>query len=67
MAHIVNNVEISIKLKQIIEEKNISLDELAIKLSISKKTLIKNLNGKGAFTLDALEIFADTFDIPFEE
>lgn len=67
MPDIIDNVKVGEYIKKLLKEHNMTQDDLADKLSISKSAVSQNLRGKSSFDIQNLIQIAKLFDITLDE
>jgi transcriptional regulator with XRE-family HTH domain len=67
MPHIIDNIQVGNYIKEKLKLKNMTQDDLATYLSISKSAVSQNLSGKSSFDLQNLLAISQLFDISLDE
>lgn len=67
MPDIIDNVKVGEYIKQLLKKKNMTQDDLAQHLNISKAAVSQNLRGKSTFDINNLIAIANLFEITLDE
>lgn len=67
MAEIIDNVKVGLFIKSLLKEKQMTQDQLAETLFITKGAVSQNLNGKSAFDIQNLVKIAEVFNITLDD
>lgn len=67
MPEVIDNNKVGELIKKLLKERNMTQDDLAKELSISKSAVSQNLNGKSSFDIQNLITISKLFDISMEE
>lgn len=67
MPEIIDNIKVGLKIKELLKEHNMTQEDLANELFISKSAVSQNLNGKSSFDIQNLLKIAKLFNISLEE
>lgn len=67
MAEIIDNAKVGLFIKGLLKEKQMTQDQLAHHLSITKAAVSQNLNGKSAFDIQNLVRIADLFHLTLDD
>ncbi len=67
MPDIIDNIKVGELIKKKLKERNMTQEDLAKELSISKSAVSQNLNGKSSFDIQNLIAISKLFDISMEE
>ncbi len=67
MPDVIDNVKVGEYIKQLLKKKNMTQDDLAEHLNISKAAVSQNLRGKSTFDINNLIAIANLFEITLDE
>lgn len=67
MPEIIDNVKVGAYIKELLKKHNMTQDDLAHKLNISKSAVSQNIRGKSSFDIQNLINIAKIFDISLDE
>jgi transcriptional regulator with XRE-family HTH domain len=67
MAEIIDNIKVGLFIKSLLKEQQMTQDQLAEKLFITKAAVSQNLNGKSAFDIQNLVKIAEIFNITLDD
>jgi transcriptional regulator with XRE-family HTH domain len=67
MAEIIDNVKVGLFIKGLLKDKQMTQDQLANHLSITKAAVSQNLNGKSAFDIQNLVRIAELFHLTLDD
>ncbi|WP_025725413.1 helix-turn-helix domain-containing protein [Acholeplasma granularum] len=67
MPEIIDNIKVAEKIKKLLKENQMTQDDLANKLSITKSAVSQNLRGKSTFDIQNLILIAQMFNMSLDE
>ncbi|MFW5864685.1 MAG: helix-turn-helix domain-containing protein [Candidatus Izemoplasmataceae bacterium] len=67
MPDVINNVKVGLLIKKLLKERNMTQEQLAGLLNISKSAVSQNLNGKSSFDMQNLVKISEIFNVSLDE